>query len=113
MDIGTKVKRFNEQTFVWNTTDTAWYNDRHSCAWIPGMESQEVLIVGDRRQPSIYNTVTGTERRTKGSVSFNRGFAALVKINNELYCVGGEFSTSVVEKFNAQTELFTSVDIAD
>jgi len=109
-NLGTQVQRFDEKGFVWNSTDTTWYNDRHSCAWIPGKKN-EVLIVGDRRRPSIYNTQTRKERLIRGEVNFSRGFAGLVNINNELYSVGGEFSTPIVEKFDAQTELFTSVGV--
>ena len=41
-------------------------------------EDPEVLIVGNRQQPTIYNVKAHIERETVGKLSVDRGFGSMV-----------------------------------
>jgi len=109
---GNLVESYDSFQDGWQTKDNMMHNDRHACAQIPGRKD-EILIIGDRRQPTIYNAKTGVERLARGTMALNRGFSALVRINGALYAIGGEFHPTIVEKYDAQSETFSSDKVSD
>ena len=78
---------------------------------IPNTEkNQEILIVGNRLKPTIYNVYSKTEREAEGSLSMDRGFGAMVNLNGNIYLLGGENNPTVVERFDPRHETFSSLD---
>ena len=76
-------------------------------------QNPEILIVGERRKPTIFNVRSNTERETIGSLSMNRGFGSLVNLNGNIYLVGGENHPTVVERFEPEHEIFSSVPTSE
>ena len=82
---------------------------RHSCILIPNTkEDPEILIVGNRLKPTIYNVNSKSEREAKGSLSMDRGFGGMVNMNGNIYVLGGENNPTVVERFDPEHETFSS-----
>ena len=71
-------------------------------------EDPEVLIVGNRQQPTIYNINAKIERETVGRLSVDRGFGSMVELNGIIYMVGGDNHPGMVERFDAEHETFSS-----
>lgn len=110
---GTSVESYDSFQDDWEAKGNMTYNDRHACAKIPGSTS-EILIVGDRRQPTIYNFKTGVERLTRGGgLALNRGFGGLISVNDVLYVMGGEYHPTLVERFDSKSETFSFEDTAE
>ena len=77
---------------------------------IPHTENDpEILIVGDRLKPTIFNVRANTEREVAGSLSMGRGFGAMVNLNGNIYIIGGENHPTVVERFDYEHEIFPLV----
>jgi hypothetical protein len=72
-------------------------------------EDPEILIVGNRRKPTIFNVRANIERETVGSLSIDRGFGSLVNMNGNIFLVGGENHPTLVERFDPEHETFSSL----
>ena len=70
----------------------------------------EILIVGNRLQPTIYNVNSNTERETVGKLSVDRGFGSMVDLNGIIYMVGGDNHPGMVERFDPEHETFSSTE---
>ena len=70
----------------------------------------EILIVGNRLQPTIYNVNSNTERETVGKLNVDRGFGSMVDLNGIIYMVGGDNHPGMVERFDPEHETFSSAE---
>ena len=65
--------------------------------------------MGNRLTPTIYNVNQQSERLTKGSLTQDHGFGAVVALNGHIYLLGGENNPTMVERFDAEHETFSSM----
>ena len=83
---------------------------RHACVLLPKTSNEDrVLIVSQYKNAYIYNIQSGQTTWT-GEISKKRGFAQLVKMNSEIFIVGGDFHTEIVEKYDDNTGTFKQMD---
>ena len=84
--------------------------DRHACVLLPKNNDEDrVLIVSQYKRAYIYNIQSG---RTSwiGEMNKKRGFAQLVRMNSDVFIVGGDFHTDLVEKYDDETGTFKVMD---
>ena len=75
------------------------------------LEDDRVLIVGQYKNACVYNINQGTTVAI-GKINIKRGFSQIVKVNSEVYIVGGDFHTKMVEKYNDESGSFELIDIS-
>ena len=74
-----------------------------------GNSEDRVLIVGQYKNAYIYNINQGSTTPT-GKTYQMRGFSQIVNVNSEIFVVGGDYHTKLVEKYNEETGSFEIIN---